>query len=468
MLNPTKNKGLDSSQTDVITGTYYANLMLQRITQNNSKTLMTMPPDIKIDYSTLLDNGHESNVVRQRDIVALSPQLDALRSRMKQWRTGTPPSFWHLPFRDDVDHINTAARLINQNFARTIVLGIGGSSLGGETLVRCLGNKTHPVRFFDNIDPATLSELDTVEWKSTALLVISKSGETAETLAQFLGLLPTLESRLGGALTKHVRIITENPAGALARVATALGIEIISHPPVGGRFSVLSVVGLLPAAIAGVDIAALLSGARDMADQCSATPIEDNPAFFQASAQYLHARHGRRICVFMPYADRLRPLGLWYRQLWAESLGKPDSTGTPQGLTPALAMGVTDQHSQLQLYLGGPDDKQFTLLADPALKHLGARIPDRFGEFPAVKPLVGHTVGELLLAEYRATRETLTRHARPNRAITLNTRDPAALGALILQLELETVVVAELLDIDPFDQPAVEEGKRLAREYLQH
>lgn len=433
-----------------------------------SKNTMTNPPNIAIDYSTLLDESHGVGGVRNSDVQALSPRLDSLRSRLQQWRRGEPPSFWYLPFCDDTGFITTLARRYRDSFARTIVFGIGGSSLGGETLVRCLGDKTHPIRFFDNIDPTTLSDLEMVEWETTALIVISKSGETAETLAQFLGLLPTLESRLGAALTKHVSVITENPAGALAQVAKALGIEIISHPPVGGRFSVLSVVGLLPAAIAGVDITALLAGARYIADQCSAARIEDNPAFFQATAQYLHARHGRRICVFMPYADRLRPLGLWYRQLWAESLGKHDSTGTPQGLTPALAMGVTDQHSQLQLYLGGPDDKQFTLLADPAFKQLGARIPDRFGELPAVKPLVGHTVGELLLAEYRATRETLTRHARPNRAITLNTRDPAALGALILQLELETVVVAELLNIDPFDQPAVEEGKRLARDYLQH
>ena len=429
---------------------------------------MTRPPDITIDHSTLFDDGNGIGGVRHTDVQALSPRLDALRTRMQRWRRSEPPSFWYLPFRNDTDRIAALARQISEGFARTVVFGIGGSSLGGETLVRCLGNKTHPVRFFDNIDPTTLTELDAVEWQSTALIVISKSGETAETLAQFLGILPTLENRLGAAITKHVKVITENPAGALAQLASTLGVEIITHPPVGGRFSVLSVVGLLPAAIAGVDIAALLSGARDMADQCSATRIEDNPAFLQAAAQYLHARQGRRICVFMPYADRLRPLGLWYRQLWAESLGKHDSTGTPQGLTPALAMGVTDQHSQLQLYLGGPDDKQFTLLADPALKQLGARIPDRFANLPAVRPLVGHTVGELLLAEFRATRETLTRHARPNRAIILNTRDPAALGALILQLELETVVVAELFDIDPFDQPAVEEGKRLAREYLQH
>lgn len=425
-------------------------------------------PGIQIDATTLLDLPPGDAGVSRADVTALAPRLDALRERMRGWRREQPPSFLQLPFRTDVGEIIHHATRIAGDFSRTLVFGIGGSSLGGEMLVRGLGQRTHAVRFFDNIDPTTLAELDAVDWTDTALLVISKSGETAETLAQFLGLLPQLETRLGAPWREHVRVVTENPRGALAQVAGELGLEIIAHPPVGGRFSVLSVVGLLPAAIAGVDIATLLAGARAMAEACSVNDMGSNPAFFQAGAQYLHARRGRPICVFMPYVDRLHPFGLWYRQLWAESLGKRDRNGLAHGLTPALAMGVTDQHSQLQLYLDGPDDKQFTLVADPALQTEGARVPDRFGHLPAVKPLIGHSTGELLLAEYRATRETLTRHARPNRSILIDTRDPAALGALITQLEIETVVTAELLGVDPFDQPAVEEGKRLARDYLQH
>lgn len=406
--------------------------------------------------------------VTDADIRALSPGFDALRARLRAWRQGRPTSFLALPFRDDAGAIAAHGARITARFARTVVFGIGGSSLGGETLVKSLGRNGHPVRFFDNIDPGTLAELEALDWTTTALIVISKSGETAETLVQFLSLLPQLEQRLGQRLSEQVTVITENPAGALWRLATELGLEILPHPPVGGRFSVLSVVGLLPAAIAGVDIAALLSGARAMADLCAVDDIDANPALFQAAAQVLHARRGRHICVFMPYVDRLRPLGLWYRQLLAESLGKRDRGGRAQGLTPALAMGVTDQHSQLQLYLDGPDDKQFTLLSDPGLQREGARVPERFGQLPAVQPLIGHTVGELLLAEYRATRETLTRHHRPNRAIALDSRDPAALGALLMLLQLETVAIAELLGVDPFDQPAVEEGKRLAREYLKN
>ena len=425
--------------------------------------LMSTPPGIALDNATLVNPVVG---VTDSDILTLSPRLDVLRMRLRAWRQGQPPTFLHLPFRDDVCAITERGAYIAGRFARTVVLGIGGAPLGGETLVRCLGNRNHPIRFFDNIDPSTLAELDTLDWTTTAMIVISKSGETAETLAQFLSLLPRLEERLGAHLREHVTVITENRLGALWQLASTLGLNVLPHPPISGRFSVLSLVGLLPAAIAGVDIAALLSGARTMAEQCTVDSIESNPAFFQATAQYLHARRGRRICVFMSYVDRLRPLGLWYRQLLAESLGKHDHGGQAQGLTPTLATGATDQHSQLQLYLDGPDDKQFTLLSDPGLQREGARVPERFSQLPAVRPLIGHTTGELLLAEYRATRETLTRHARPNRAIALDTRDPAALGALILLLELETVVIAELMQVDPFDQPAVEEGKRLAREYL--
>lgn len=425
---------------------------------------MTIPSGLALDVSTLLDGQRCTRPAIQ----ALSPQLDGLRRQLRDWRRGEPFSFYRLPFADETRAIRAHAAGITQRFARTFVFGIGGSSLGGEMLVRNLGNRAHPVRFFDNIDPSTLAELERADWHDSALLVISKSGNTAETLAQFLSLLPRLEDELGTRLHEHVRVITENRDGDLARIATDLGIEIIAHPPVGGRYSVLSVVGLLPAAIAGVDVAALLAGARTMAEECGQDDMLENPAFFNGAAQYLHAECGRSICVFMPYADRLRPLGLWYGQLWAESLGKHDPQGRARGLTPALAMGATDQHSQLQLYLDGPDDKQYTLLADPLLGTGGLRVPQRYAGLPATAPLAGHTTGELLLAEFRATRETLTRHARPNRTFQLDTRNPAAIGALILLLELETVVVARLLNIDPFDQPAVEESKMLARQYLKH
>ena len=424
---------------------------------------MKSTPGMELDSATLLGTA---TGVKEDDVRALAHRLAGLATKLRAGHDGQFPSFVHLPYRDDTGSIAARGAEIAGRYARTVVFGIGGSSLGGETLVHCLGNARHPIRFFDNIDPSTLAELDAYDWTTTALIVISKSGETAETLAQFLSILPRLEMQVGKRLREHVTIISENPAGALWQLATALDLEVIPHPPVGGRFSALSVVGLLPAAIAGVDVGAVLAGARSMVERCVNEDIDSNPAFFQAAAQYLHAQRGRHICVFMPYVDRLRPLGLWYRQLLGESLGKLDRAGNTQGLTPAVALGATDQHSQLQLYLDGPDDKQYTFLVDPSLQYEGLRVPERFKPLPAVQPLVGHTTGELLLAEYRATRETLTRHHRPNRSFALDTHDPAAIGALMQLLEIEIVAMAELLQVDAFDQPAVEEGKRLAREYL--
>lgn len=429
---------------------------------------MTSHRKLTIDAEALFDARLGAAGVSRAAVAALAPRLGALRDRLQAWRRGDSPSYFGLPFAGGEKELAQRARELAGRFARTVVFGIGGSSLGGEMLVRVLGGRRHPVAFYDNVDPATLAELDRVDWRETLLIVISKSGTTAETLAQFLTVLPALEASLGAnKLRQHVLAVTESPEGDLARIATSLGCEALPHPAVGGRYSVLSVVGLLPAALAGVDIEALLAGARDMATRCLDPKLESNPALFQAATQYLHAERGRTLFVQLSYADRLRPITRWYRQLLAESVGKIDASGRARGLTPIDAHGTTDQHSQLQLYLEGPDDKQFTLLYDPTLATQGLRVDARFAPLPAVAPLAGHTTGELFHAEFRATRESLTRRQRPNRTITLGA-DAAALGELIILLETETVALAELLGVDAFDQPAVEEGKQLTRDYLRN
>ncbi|OGI44955.1 MAG: hypothetical protein A2150_02155 [Candidatus Muproteobacteria bacterium RBG_16_64_11] len=428
-----------------------------------------MPTDIDlaIDSTALFAERLGANGIRREEVLALAPRLDGLHARLGAKSPDMAPAFFTLPFATDSEAVAAHGRRLSRRFARTCVFGIGGSSLGGEMLVRLLGRGAHPVRFYDNIDPTTLEELDGSGWRDTLLLVVSKSGNTAETLSQLLTVLPQLERELGpDRLREQIVVITEDASGALHELARELRLEILPHPAVGGSYSALSVVGLLPAAIAGADIAALLQGARTMAERCRERDMARNPAFFNGAAQFLHAQRGRRLCVQMVYADRLRPVSRWYRQLWAESLGKRDAQGRAHGLTPIEAHGVTDQHSQLQLYLDGPDDKQFTFLVDPSLRARGARVPERFRALAAIAPLVGHTTGELFLAEFDATRETLTRHGRPNRTVSLAPANPAAIGELIMLLEMETVVMAELLGVDPFDQPAVEEGKVLAREYL--
>ena len=372
-----------------------------------------------------------------------------------------------MPVTNGLADIKKLGQQILQQFNNTVVFGIGGSSLGGEMLINTLGSGEHKVKFYDNVDPTTLNALENIHWKDTCLLVISKSGNTAETLSQFLTVLPTMNRVLGkDGVQKHTIIITENEEGALYDLGKRLHIPIVPHPPIGGRFSVLTVVGLLPAYLGGVDVDAVVDGAHAMAKRCSENDIHENPAFYNAALQYLHAQHSRTLSVHMPYADNLRMLIDWFRQLWAESLGKTDSQGKHMGMTPVAAHGVTDQHSQMQLYLDGPDDKQITFFTHAGVEDLGQTIPMEFQDIPAIAPLVGHTVGELFSAEFKATRTTLTRKGRPNRTISLRERDAFAIGEIIMLFEMETVAVAELMDIDPFDQPAVEESKVLTREYL--
>lgn len=424
---------------------------------------------LSIDNSNLFNKGIGDGGVSDKEIEALSDRLDPLRKKIKEWTESDIPTFLNLPHKSNLEAIKERGQAIAGQFSNTIVFGIGGSSLGGEMLVKTLGasKPKNTVSFYDNVDPSTMTALESVDWNETLLLVVSKSGNTAEVLSQFLTTLPTMEHELGHKkASKHTLIITENKEGALYKLAEELNIEVIEHPPVGGRFSVLSVVGLLPAYIGGVDIAGVMEGARAMAARCMEDDILKNPAFHNGAAQYLHAERNRTISVVMPYADNLRFVVNWFRQLWAESLGKIDEGGNHKGLTPTEAHGVTDQHSQLQLLLEGPDDKLVTFITDPGVRFRGRRVPLRFKDIPAIAPLAGHTIGELFISELKATRTTLSRRGRPNRTLALLERDAYALGELIILLEMETVVVAELMGVNAFDQPAVEESKILTREYL--
>lgn len=425
---------------------------------------------LSIDGDNMFEAAIGKGGVSIAAIEALSPRLNKLRRSIKEWLNSPKPTFLNLPMTTDLAAIKHRGQEYARKFKRTVVFGIGGSSLGGEMLVRTLGHKRpkNQVTFFDNVDPSTLEELESIDWKETLLLIISKSGNTAETLAQFLTVLPRMEHDLGDEdIANHTMIITENQDGALYQLGKRLNIPIVEHPPVGGRFSVLSIVGLLPAYIGGVDIDGVMEGARAMAQCCAEEDVLKNPAFFNGAAQYLHAERGRTISVVMPYADNMRFIVNWFRQLWAESLGKIDAEKRHRGLTPTEAHGVTDQHSQLQLLLEGPDDKLVTFLSNPSFRFRGRRVPMRFQDIPAIAPLAGHTVGELFVSELKATRTTLSRRGRPNRTLAMLDRDAYALGELVILMEMETVVVAELMGIDAFDQPAVEESKVLTRKYLE-
>jgi glucose-6-phosphate isomerase len=375
----------------------------------------------------------------------------------------------NLPDRhDDLARLRAVARDFRERFDDVIVLGIGGSSLGGKTLAALADRGFGPLQgaprlhFIDNIDPVTFADLEAAtDPTRTGLIVISKSGSTAEPLTQFLVLLPRLREalgpeRVGGAVVA----ITEPSDNVLRRLATRLGATVLDHDPkVGGRYSVLSLVGLLPALIAGLDAGAVRRGAAAVWRDLVAQGPDSAPAHGAALA-VAAARAGLNQTVVMPYVDRLGEFGFWFRQLWAESLGK-DGHGT----TPIRALGTVDQHSQLQLYLAGPRDKLYTIVT-VASAGIGRPVDRALADDPELAYLAGHRLGDLLDAEARATYETLARNGRPVRWIALERLDEAALGGLFMHFMLETILAARLLGVDPFDQPAVEEGKVLARRYL--
>ncbi|MGE0725780.1 MAG: glucose-6-phosphate isomerase, partial [Alphaproteobacteria bacterium] len=372
--------------------------------------------------------------------------------------------------RDDLPALATLAERMRRKTSDVLILGTGGSSLGGQTLSALADPGFGPpkgtprLHYLDNLDPATFGALlEAVDPKRTRILAISKSGGTAETLMQLLTLLPRFEKAVGPmGVAERLVAITEPRDNPLRRLASRLGATVLDHDPgIGGRFSVLSLVGLLPACIAGLDAVRVRAGAKLVLDAAvgAARPGECAP-LAGAALNLAHAEAGRRTTVLMPYVDRLAHFGMWFRQLWAESLGK-DGHGT----TPIRAMGTVDQHSQLQLYLAGPSDKLFTLvMLDVAGR--GDRVMATQARDPALAYLKGRRMGDLLDAEQRATAATLARNGRPVRTFALDRLDERAMGALFMHFMLETILAADMLGIDAFDQPAVEEGKVLAREYL--
>jgi len=360
----------------------------------------------------------------------------------------------------DVQALQGLVQRFQDEFTDVVILGTGGSSLGGKTLAALA--PSHPLRlhFLENVDPLTyhtlLAKLDPC---TTGFLVISKSGETAETLMQFMVFASQWKEFEGEcALQDHFVVITEDKPSTLRKMAQAWDIPTIDHDPgIGGRFSCLSIVGLLPAMLLNLDPLEIRAGAAYVLEHTLKTRIEDNlPALGALAAVEL----GRtKPCnVLMPYVDQLTSFTAWHRQLWAESLGK-------QGLgsTPIQALGTVDQHSQLQLYLDGPRDKFFTLLLQT---HFPQDVKPRIKSFD-LSPLQHHTMGELLNACGRATYQTLRLHQRPTRLMEIQTLTPETMGGLLMHFMLETILSAHLLGVNAFDQPAVESGKKLAMEYLQ-
>jgi len=400
-------------------------------------------------------------------LAATRPAIDLLRARHAD---GGLPLLRLAARRDDLATLKAVADRYRRDFDDVLILGTGGSSLGGKSLCELAGPVPEPslprLHFLENVDPYSFEALTSaIDPLRAGVIAISKSGGTAETLTQLYCCLNWIAAARGkDALAHHVTAVVEPGASVLRKLAAALRLPTLDHDPkIGGRYSVLSLVGLLPAMIMGLDAAAVRDGADAVMKDALAR--DDMAAIAPAVGAAISvglARHcGVSMSVMFPYVDRLASFALWYRQLWAESIGK-DGKGT----TPLRAMGTVDQHSQLQLYLDGPLDKMYTvIMGAPAGK--GPVIDTALFDDAALSPLRGRHMGDLLDACQRATAETLVAKGRPVRVMRLANIDERTMGALMMHFMLETIIAAHLLGVDPFDQPAVEQGKVLARRYME-
>ena len=435
---------------------------------------------MRLDYSGMLqdqldgDHGLSAGVIDR-----LTRRYSAVQAEVATRREGGEYGFYALADQaETVAQIETFAEGLGQAHEDVIVLGIGGSALGTKALLGALrgpgwnewndeAREYYPrLHVLDNIDPSVVHNLlQRVDPRRALVNVISKSGNTAETLAQYLVVRAWLEDALGEAATRHLVFTTDPASGALREIATRESIATLDVPPsVGGRFSVLSPVGLLPLALVGIDIGALLSGAAQAIDQAAAAELEHNQAALFAGLMWAaDTTAGSRIQVLMPYSDRLREFGSWFCQLWAESLGKKlDRQGTVvhAGPTPLAAVGATDQHSLVQLLMEGPYDKvvSFITVEDPGCD---VAIPDSPDLPEAAAYLAGHTLGGLLDAEYQATARALAGAGRMNLTLGLPDLAPATVGELVMFFQLAVGYAGVWYGVDPFDQPGVELGKRL-------
>ena len=426
-----------------------------------------------------IDSAQEKNIGRHgvaaAALAAALGRTQGALERLRQHYADRSLPLLRLPERqDDLATLTDVAGKLAQGVTDIVVLGTGGSSLGGQTLAQLAfyavpgvgvlrqGPRVH---FIDNLDAISFEAMLTkLPLATTRFVAISKSGGTAETLMQTIAALTALKQ--GGHDPRGAMLGLTEPATAgtrngLRELLATFQVPVLDHDPdIGGRFSVLSNVGLLPAAALGLDVAAVRKGAAvALAPVLAKRPPSEVPSAVGAALSVVLAPT-KPNNVLMAYCDRLERFTRWYVQLWAESLGKEG-----KGTTPLAALGPVDQHSQVQLYLGGPRDKLFTVVTVGS-KGQGPRMDAELAKLAGVPGFAGKSIGDLVAAEGCATAETLANNGCPVRTIHLEKLDEQSLGELLMHFMLETIIAAHLLGIDPFDQPAVEEGKALAKKYL--
>jgi glucose-6-phosphate isomerase len=431
---------------------------------------------LRVDYNNMMSDQLGKRGLYRREIETMQQQIDTSIANMRLKR---PIMRWReLPYNQDevINSILETAADIREQFDDFVVLGIGGSALGPIAVQQALNHlhyndlpreKRNGPRLFveDNIDPERMAALlDVIDVEKTAFNVISKSGGTSETMSQLLIISSLLHEKLGKDISTHLFATTDESKGNLIKIARAENLKTFFIPEgVGGRFSELCPVGLLAAAVCGIDIRELLAGAAYMDEICdSQRDVWKNPAYMLATLQVASIQRGCNISVMMPYADSLRYMADWYAQLWAESLGKRvdwDGNVVNAGQTPVKSLGVTDQHSQVQLYTEGPFDKVITFLAVDRYR-CETMISDGYFDVPDVSFLCGHTQNELIAAELKATEYAVSKSGHLNHTILLPEVNAFTVGQILFLFELATAFAGELLNINAFDQPGVEEGKK--------
>lgn len=430
---------------------------------------------IRLDFNNVMQDFIDGGF-SQKNFDDLSEKITNAANQLDSKRANGQMDWRNLPYNQPVDEILDYAAQVQKNFESIVVLGIGGSALGPIALQQAINHpyynelprekrKFPKLYVADNVDPERLVYLfDVIDLDKTLFIVISKSGSTSETMSQFMIIKDMLEKELGKENAKsHIVCITDIEKGNLIKIAKDENYKTFYIPAgVGGRFSQLSPVGLLPAAICGIDIKKLLAGAAFMDEICKNNP-QKNIAAMYATINYLAMQNGQNITVMMPYADSLKYISDWYAQLWAESLGKSvdnDGKVVNVGQTPVKALGVTDQHSQIQLYNEGPYDKIITFISVENYRET-ITIPKIFEDMPSVGFLGGVTHNELIQVEHYTTERALAKLNRMNMTIILPHINEFVIGQLFYMLEVATAFAGELLNINAFNQPGVEEAKNL-------
>lgn len=424
---------------------------------------------LKFDFTNLFNNNIPNNITIE-EIKSFEDKIQEITEKIDKNKPGFIEIIFTRKWIDSV--LDLKDRLFQ--FDNLVVLGIGGSALGNIALQNTLkpfnwnflskDERNGKLRIFiiDNVDPDFVASiLDTIDIRKTLFNVISKSGSTAEAMSNYLiarGLIETY----GLDPKKHLIFTTDPEKGVLRKIANEENIMTLEIPQnVGGRFSVLTPVGLLSAYAAGINIEALYDGAKSAYSSLSKKLLE-NPAALIALTHYLYYQKGRNISVMMAYSNRLYHLADWYRQLWAESLGKKlDNNGNVVnvGQTPVKALGAVDQHSQVQLYNEGPDDKIITFLRTEKFNR-DIKIPNVHDE-EALSYLQGKKLSQLLNNEQLGTEAAIAEHGKPSLKITFPTIDEFHVGEFFMTYELATTIAGELFNINPFDQPGVELGKKI-------